>query len=63
MFAPGIMQNIQVMGASATAAGLLLAGTMPAMADGPYTLPDLPYGYDALEPYIDSATMKVRCCC
>src|SRR3989344_8104793 len=25
-----------------------------------YTLPDLPYGYDALEPYIDSETMKLH---
>lgn len=23
----------------------------------PYTLPDLPYGYDALEPYLDAETM------
>ena len=26
----------------------------------PYTLPDLPYGYDALEPAIDEATMRVH---
>lgn len=25
-----------------------------------YTLPDLPYGYDALEPYIDRATMELH---
>lgn len=25
-----------------------------------FTLPDLPYAYDALEPYIDKATMKVH---
>ncbi|MBU3690423.1 MAG: superoxide dismutase [Solirubrobacterales bacterium] len=25
-----------------------------------YELPDLPYGYDALEPHIDEATMKVH---
>lgn len=29
-------------------------------ADGLYTLPDLPYAYDALEPYIDEATMKLH---
>ncbi|MGH2869453.1 MAG: superoxide dismutase [Solirubrobacteraceae bacterium] len=25
-----------------------------------YTVPDLPYGYDALEPHIDEATMRVH---
>jgi superoxide dismutase, Fe-Mn family len=28
--------------------------------DGPYTLPPLPYAYDALEPHIDEATMKLH---
>ncbi len=26
----------------------------------PYTLPDLPYSYDALEPFIDSRTMEIH---
>src|SRR5918997_7210152 len=26
----------------------------------PYEVPDLPYAYDALEPHIDEATMKVH---
>jgi Fe-Mn family superoxide dismutase len=26
----------------------------------PFTLPDLPYGYDALEPHIDTETMKIH---
>ncbi len=26
----------------------------------PYEVPDLPYGYDALEPHIDEATMRVH---
>ena len=25
-----------------------------------YTLPDLPYDYDALEPYIDERTMRIH---
>jgi Fe-Mn family superoxide dismutase len=25
-----------------------------------YEVPDLPYAYDALEPHIDEATMKVH---
>ena len=30
------------------------------MNTSPFTLPELPYDYDALEPHIDSATMKVH---
>src|SRR6187431_1077614 len=26
----------------------------------PYSVPDLPYAYDALEPHIDEATMKLH---
>ena len=26
----------------------------------PYTLPDLPYAYDALEPHIDARTMEIH---
>jgi len=29
-------------------------------ADPPYTLPKLPYAYDALEPYIDAQTMQIH---
>ena len=29
-------------------------------ATGPFTLPDLPYGHDALEPYIDTQTMQIH---
>src|SRR5579863_10627128 len=32
----------------------------PANADGPFTLPPLPYAYDALEPYIDARTMQIH---
>ncbi|CAN0285234.1 unnamed protein product [Pylaiella littoralis] len=44
--------------ASAAAAGFVFSNAFPAFADGPYSLPDLPYPYEALEPYIDAATMK-----
>ena len=27
---------------------------------GPFTLPELPYAYDALEPHIDTETMKIH---
>jgi len=29
-------------------------------AEGPFTLPKLPYAYDALEPYIDAETMRIH---
>ena len=32
----------------------------PATSTGPYKLPPLPYGYDALEPYIDAETMHLH---
>jgi len=31
-----------------------------AAPSGPFTLPPLPYGYDALEPYIDTKTMQIH---
>jgi Fe-Mn family superoxide dismutase len=31
-----------------------------AAPSGPYTLPPLPYAYDALEPFIDTATMQIH---
>lgn len=38
--------------------------TMPAAAlaqqEGPFSLPELPYGYDALEPVIDAETMELH---
>jgi Fe-Mn family superoxide dismutase len=30
------------------------------VAAGAYALPDLPYGFDALEPFIDTPTMKIH---
>lgn len=40
---------------------LAIAAGVPAMAqEGPFTLPSLPYGYDALEPVIDAATMETH---
>jgi len=34
--------------------------TAPAAPTGPFTLPPLPYAYDALEPSIDTATMHLH---
>ena len=33
---------------------------MASAADPPFTLPKLPYAYDALEPYIDVQTMQIH---
>ncbi|HXA44066.1 MAG TPA: superoxide dismutase [Candidatus Angelobacter sp.] len=33
---------------------------MPAATSGPFTLPPLPYAYDALEPYVDARTMQIH---
>ncbi len=47
---------------SATALlGLTLAGSLQAAdPSGPYTLPPLPYAYDALEPHVDAETMRIH---
>jgi Fe-Mn family superoxide dismutase len=36
------------------------AATPATPATGPFTLPPLPYAYDALEPYFDAATMHLH---
>ena len=35
-------------------------GLIPDNFDVPYTLPKLPYGYEALEPHIDKLTMEIH---
>jgi Fe-Mn family superoxide dismutase len=42
------------------AAGQTAAAHPPAFATGPFTLPPLPYAYDALEPSIDAVTMHLH---
>lgn len=34
--------------------------TVPPPPDGPFTLPELPYPYEALEPHIDTLTMQIH---
>jgi len=36
------------------------AAAVAAATNGPFTLPPLPYTYDALEPYIDARTMEIH---
>ena len=44
-------------GAAAVATGLAI--TYPSAANA-YKVPDLPYAFEALEPYIDAPTMKIH---
>src|SRR5580658_5288657 len=48
--------------AYAAASPLRLANAQPAPAapSGPFTLPPLPYAFDALEPHIDAQTMQIH---
>src|SRR5439155_7431052 len=47
--------------AAAGAAALALAPLSAGAADTPgFTLPKLPYGFDALEPHIDAKTMEIH---
>ena len=41
-------------------AALSAAATAIDAAEPPFTLPKLPYAYDALEPYIDAQTMQIH---
>jgi Fe-Mn family superoxide dismutase len=36
------------------------AAAAPAAAAGPFTLPPLPYAFDALEPHLDAQTMQIH---
>jgi Fe-Mn family superoxide dismutase len=46
--------------AEAAAAAPAAAPAAPAAPTGPFTLPKLPYAYDALEPHIDARTMEIH---
>ena len=60
----------EVLGAGSSAAGLLRAGSSKRFRENSnsrleektvaFTLPALPYAFDALEPYIDSRTMEIH---
>jgi Fe-Mn family superoxide dismutase len=49
-----------ISGRFARAASNPQAAPAPAAPTGPYTLPPLPYAYDALEPYFDAETMHLH---
>jgi Fe-Mn family superoxide dismutase len=56
---------VAVMKTLFSAASFLLFASLAARASdappsGPFTLPELPYAYDALEPHIDARTMEIH---
>jgi Fe-Mn family superoxide dismutase len=59
---PHLTRRQLLHGAAAGAATLALAPLTARAADKPegFTLPPLPYAYDALEPYIDAETMHLH---
>jgi len=59
----GLASAVLLTSASANASGTFAGQAAPAPAPaptGPYTLPALPYAYDALEPYFDAETMHLH---
>jgi len=59
------LKTTALAGAALAAAPTLFAQTNPPApaapaASGPFTLPKLPYPYDALEPHIDAQTMQIH---
>jgi Fe-Mn family superoxide dismutase len=53
------LKTLGVSTASAALPGASL-GQAAAPAKGPFSLPPLPYAFDALEPYIDAQTMQIH---
>ncbi len=54
-----LWRNLVLSGLAVCASTSLLAQTEPAPT-GPYTLPPLPYAYEALQPHIDAETMRIH---
>jgi len=57
------IRQIAFLGAAATTVGLLPSFSTraaDAAPTGPFTLPPLPYAFDALEPHIDAKTMEIH---
>ncbi len=54
------MKIIPVLLGAALTLSSLSAQSTDAPPSGPFTLPELPYAYDALEPHIDTETMRIH---
>jgi superoxide dismutase, Fe-Mn family len=58
-----VANSLPTMARDAAAQGSAPAAPAPAAPEapsGPFTLPPLPYAYDALEPHIDAQTMQIH---
>jgi Fe-Mn family superoxide dismutase len=56
----GATMWVEALRAEETSGEQATAAASPAAPTGPFTLPPLPYGYDALEPYFDAETMHLH---
>lgn len=56
----GLTASLAAAGGKFTAQAQIQAASAPAASTGPFTLPPLPYAYDALEPYFDAETMHIH---
>ncbi len=54
------IQTTALAAAAATIVPQVIAQNAPAGPTGPFTLPPLPYAFDALEPHIDAKTMEIH---
>ena len=52
--------GLGALGSTAQAAAAPVAASAAAPASGPFSLPKLPYAYDALEPHLDARTMEIH---
>jgi superoxide dismutase, Fe-Mn family len=53
-------QTLKLMAGAATLASAARSGAAAQAAPGPFKLPPLGYPYEALEPYIDTMTMRIH---
>jgi Fe-Mn family superoxide dismutase len=58
--AAGALLLTEALSGEAASAGQAAATTSTTAPTGPFTLPPLPYAYDALEPYFDAETMHLH---
>jgi Fe-Mn family superoxide dismutase len=54
------LQTTALVAAAAAVTPRAFAQAATAAPTGPFTLPPLPYAFDALEPHIDAKTMEIH---
>jgi Fe-Mn family superoxide dismutase len=55
-----LLTRRELLRAAGAGAAALALSPLTALAQGGYTLPKLPYAFDALEPHIDAKTMEIH---